>query len=85
MRTSEPQRDEPQSAFTYIWDAEVPRPSEGYDDDLVASTLPIFSVVLLSLPGLPLANQLPNYCPSAPVANVTLPWPSALGSVDKSV
>lgn len=63
----------------------MPRPSEGSDGDLIASALPIISMVMLSLPGLPPANQVPNYCPSAPVANVTLPRPSPLGSVDKFI
>lgn len=72
--------------FTYKWGAEVHRPSEGYDGKLIVSTtLPMFSVVLLSLPRLPHTNQLPNYCPSAPVANATLPPPSPLGSVVRSV
>lgn len=69
----------------YVWGTEVQRPSEGYNGDLIAPALPMVSVALLSLPGLTPANQLPNYYPSAPGANATLPRPSPLGSVDRSV
>lgn len=78
-RTSELQRNEPLHTFAYKWATETPRPNEGYDDYLFAFTLPIVSIVLLSLPG------QPNYCLSSPVANATLPWPSPLDSVDRSV
>lgn len=62
VRTSEPQRVEPQGAFTYKWGTEVQRPSEGHHGAFIASALPIVSMALLSgLPGLPPASQLPIY------------------------